>query len=99
MNNQSKKVQNTVNQQAADSLKSFILESVDFFADEHDIYDSIRNFQRLRFEMKPKTGTGQPGIDSEMPDMNALGSLLVDIAEARAKYNQLILDSYEQPQD
>jgi len=94
MNKQALPKQNTVNKQAVEILRSFVMESVDSFVEEHDIYDSIRSFQRLRFEMSQKNPE-KPSCKA----MDALAELLIDIAESRAKYNQLILDSYEQEQD
>lgn len=84
-------------EQEVTTLDSFIVDSVNFFADGHDIYDSIRTFQRLRFEwMNPGAITRQDGKESAIADMEALQTLLIDIAEARAKYNQMVLDRYEQ---
>lgn len=76
---------------------SFIIDSVNFLADDNDVYSVIKSFQRLKFEWSsPDKPNSQDGMKLFLSDLHAIETLLTDIAEARAKGIQLILKSYEQ---
>lgn len=77
--------------------ESFIIDSVNFFADDNDIHSVIKSFQRLKFEWSnPDEPNSTDGKKTFLSDLHAIETLLCDIAESRAKCTQLICDSYEQ---
>ena len=79
---------------------SFIIDSVDFFADDNDVYSVIKSFQRLKFEWSSPGEPNSPdGMKLLLSDLHAIETLLCDIAEARAKDTQLVLNTYEQVQE
>ena len=76
---------------ASSIYQSFMIDSIGEFTDECNPFDVIRSLGRLRREwIKPEAS---PLI---FEHIHAIESLLVNISEADAKYNQLICDSYEQ---
>lgn len=93
------RLQEKERQDAHDLRKSFLIESIDTFTDECEIYDVIRSLGRLRHGLKHEAGEGQENANRVLSDLQSVEALLLDIAKANAKANVLFLASYEQELD
>ena len=75
----------------------FIIESVNFFADESQIFDSIRSLRKMKFQwMNLEPGNNQESKNAILKDINNIVSLLIDISEGRARCTEAICNSFEQ---
>lgn len=102
MNNQSKASdQRDVEHQKAvkesyELCNQFIIESVNFFVDESQIFDSIRSLRKMKFQwMNLETGNNQVSKNAILKDINNIVSLLIDISEGRARCTEAICNSFE----
>jgi hypothetical protein len=74
----------------------FINESVNFFVDESEIFDSIRSLRKMKFQwMNLETGNNQTAKNAILKDINNIVSLLIDISEGRARCTEAICNSFE----
>lgn len=100
MNNQPGQTQKQVKDQAEATFQEFIIDSVNSFADEHDIYDAIRAFKQLRADSANlKILSKQEDREHLGSSMDSLQMLLIEIAEGRARKNEMVLESYVQVQE
>lgn len=83
-----------------DSLKeiydSYIIESVHTFTDAVEInpFNAIRALQELRNDW-PVTDENKDRREPVLRNINAIETLLLDIAEGQANRNQALLNEYE----
>lgn len=85
---------------AAAISESFIIDSVDAFVDEYDVYQTIRSLRRIKSDWTSSEAKENKDCkESIMSDIHGIETLLIDLAEGNAKRNQLLLSSYEQAQD
>jgi hypothetical protein len=88
--------QNTI----TETFDSFLLESIGIFIDscEMNPLNALRSLQRIRQEW-PETKENRDSRTTILSNINAIESLIIDIAEAKAQRTQMILNQYEQVQE
>ena len=76
--------------------ESYIIESVHAFTDAVDFnpFNAIRALQELRNDW-PITNENKDRREPVLRNINAIETLLLDIAEGQANRNQAILNNYE----
>lgn len=76
--------------------ESYIIESVHEFTDSVDFnpFNAIRALQEIRTAW-PVTDENKDRREPVLKNINAIETLLLDIAEGQANYNQALLNNYE----
>ncbi len=87
-------------QKAVEIKNSYLIESIAGFVERADPFDVLRSLARVKVEwLIPETANSKDAQKIILRNLDALEELLLDIAEASAKGNQLLLESYEQAPD
>lgn len=90
-------VQREERQKAVELKHSFLIDSINDFIEDRDVFEVLGSLRRVKMEwLNPETADSKDAQKSILSNLHAIESLLLDIAEANAKGAQLILDSYEQ---
>jgi len=81
----------------SETYHSYIIESIGAFIDscDNNAFNALRSLQRIRQDWQ-ETPENKDCRISLLSNINAVETLLTDIAEGQSQRNQMILNQYEQ---